>query len=143
MSGVKKNYVSGEKVFCDINVSSQNKFMRIVRPKHLKLIFSALSLIQMDFNDDSQINGISEKTLMSVHGIYGTGVNKINKVDQKLRLMIPFDNKIRTEREIKYFIKLTVDVLINGKKRRIFKFQQVKLNESIHGRHVEQQIHII
>lgn len=143
MNGVKKNYVSGERVFCDISVSSQNKFMRIARPKHLKLVFSTLSLIQMDFNDESQINGISEKTLMSVHGIYGTGVDKINKVDQKLRLMIPFDNKIRTEREIKYFIKLTADVLINGKKRRIFKFQHVKLNESIHGRHVEQQINII
>ena len=117
---VSNDYVGGEKVCCNFSVYSSNKFMRMIVPKKFKLLSYKLSLIQND--------GIKDTRLISVHGIDGIGAETMARIDKELRLMIPIYGIFRS---MYYFLKLDISVEVNGTKKKIFKYQRVRLNDSI------------
>lgn len=121
MEHINYRYSSGEKVLCNFSIySSSNKFWRKLLPIKFKLLSYKLSLIES--------NGNENRTLMSVHGIDGIGDQKYDRIDNRLKLIIPNHDFMVC---FYYFVKLEVTIEVNGRKKDIFRYKRVRVDHGL------------
>lgn len=126
---INYKYTTGENVYCDFSIySSSNRFMRKFLPRKFKMLSYKMSLIES--------NGNESRTLMSVHGIDGLGDQKYNRLDNRLRLVIPHYQFMIC---MYYFVKLEITIEVNGRKKDIFKYKRVRVGMDNGGKRMQRR----
>lgn len=65
---------------------------------------------------------------MSVHGIDGIGDQKYDRIDNRLKLIIPNHDFMVC---FYYFVKLEVTIEVNGRKKDIFRYKRVRVDHGL------------